>query len=136
VVSRLSAFAIFLGLAASTAAGLLTGAVGGVVLAFASPADLEWLSSPGAAPVGTGAAVTVVAVVLSGSLAAGYAAARLSVGDELINAFVTGILLLILTVLSYEEPVVHQLPLWSQIAVLGLPIPLSLIGGYLQRGAA
>jgi hypothetical protein len=136
MIGRLSAVAIFLGLVANTLAGLLIGALGAVVLVLLSPSDLAWFGAPQAAPPGTGVAVLIVVGALSGALVAGYAAARIAAGDELINAFAMGILLLILTAASYEEPWLHQIPLWCTIAIVALQLPLSLLGGYLQRGAA
>ena len=133
---RLSLFAIMFGLGASALAGVLIGAVGGFVLTLLNPSGLAWLGAPGSAPPDTAAAMLFVGAVLSGSLAGGYAAARVATGDELINAFVTGVLLLALTMMSYEEPWFHQLPLWGKSIILVLSLPLSVAGGYVHRGTS
>ena len=136
MIGRLSIFAIFLGLIASTFAVLLIGVIGGVILAASSPSDVEWFASPVSAPPSTGILALILAGYFGGALAAGYTSARHAIGDELINASATGIALLFLSVASYEEVWLRQIPLWCTMAIIGLLVPASLLGGYLQRGKA
>ena len=134
MIGRLSIFAVFLGLVASTLVGAIVGVVGGVILALYRPSDFEWLTAPGSTSPNLSVTAMILIASLAGAIAAGYASARHAVGDELVNASATGLVLLLLTVAGYEEPWFHQIPLWCTLAIGGLSLPLSLLGGYLQRG--
>jgi hypothetical protein len=131
---RLSAFAILIGLTASSVAAILLAVLGGIVLALLSPADLEWFAAPSSASPGAGVVALFLIASLCASFVAGYVAARHAVGDELVNAFAVGAAFAVLTLASYNEPVVRELPFWCTIAIAGLSLPVSLLGGYLQRG--
>jgi hypothetical protein len=130
---RLSAFGILIGLAASSVAAILVMAVGGIAVAMLSPAEFEWFGAPDSAAPGAAVVALFLIASLCGAFVAGYVTARYAVGDEWVNALAAGAAYAVLTVASFDEPVFRELPLWFPIAITGLSLPLSLLGGYFQR---
>jgi hypothetical protein len=66
--------------------------------------------------------------------AAGWVAAQFALGEELINASFTGMLLAAFGVAGYLGPQIDDLRSWVDLLAFGLALPLSAIGGLLYRG--
>lgn len=136
MVGRVSAFAIYFSIVASSVMVLLTGALLGIFLGIASPGDLGWFLEPAATPVSTGIALVLLAGALVAAFTAGYAAAALAPTAELVNAFAAGVLILVFNALGFRQLGLADLPLWCSVGALVASLPLSLVGGYLRRGPA
>jgi HAMP domain-containing protein len=132
MVGRVSAFAIYFSIVASSVMVLLTGAL----LGIASPGDLGWFLEPAATPTSTGIALILLAGALVAAFTAGYAAAALAPTAELVNAFAAGMLILVFNALGFRQLGLADLPLWCSVGALVASLPSSLAGGYLQRGPA
>jgi hypothetical protein len=127
---RLFPFAIVLGLVAGSVVSAFSWALG--LLMFGggeAEAQAFLVAQPGLL-------IACLAGSIASSLYAGWIAARFAFGEELINAFVTGVVLVAFGLAGSFDPPVSDLPAWVHSWSVGLALPLCVTGGLLYRGRA
>ena len=122
---RLYPFAIVLGLVAGSGVAALVLVVG---LALFGSANGDVIAEP------TGFLIATSIGSVASSFAAGWITARFAFGEELVNTFVTGAILLALGISGYFEPPVLDVPDWLEVSSVGLALPLCVMAGLLYRG--
>jgi len=129
VVWRLYPFAVFAGLVVGSLTAAVLGGLGGFAAVYAGLEDI-----PRALLTRADVAAAVVLITSVSAFVAGYAAARLSPGEELVNATTTGAVFLVVGLAEYAQPSAVELPLWLHVVSLTLVIPCALLGGFVFRG--
>jgi len=120
---------------------ILAGITAGSILSIVSGALVGFLMVSVFGELETDAAensVFLVAALLCagiGYLVAGLVAARLSPGEEILNAGATGALLLV-SAFSFPGLAILPFPVWFNVAFLGMAVPFALLGGRLYLGRA
>jgi len=123
---RIYPLAIILGLAAGSGLAILVSLLGLLVFS-AGDADAYYAEH-------TGYQIIILASSTFSSFAAGWVTARFALGEELLNACATGILLLAFGFAGYLKPPVEPVPGWLNVLSFSLVLPLSVIGSLLYRG--
>lgn len=125
MVWRLYPFAIVLGLVAGSGVAALVLVLG---LSFFGGVDGDVITQP------TGFLVATLVGSIAAPFSAGWVTARFAFGEELINTFATGAVLVALGISGYFEPPVHEVPDWLDWSSVGLALPLCVAAGLLYRG--
>lgn len=120
--------------------GIVAGFVAGAIWSIAASVVLHPpVTQAGSVANALATDPTFVLISLIGAvgsaLVAGWVAARMANGAEILNSVAVGVVVVLLSAMLFIPLGMNEWPLWYNVPAFALTVPFSLLGGVIRRSA-